>query len=206
MIALNLAQNLALLVTLLVIYQLFVRWLGRTTLLQQLISGLLFGLVGVIAMMTPVHFREGVIFDGRSIMLGVAGLFGGPITASIAAIICGGYRLWLGGGGAIMGVSVISESALIGVGFYYLRRLHPQLINTVSLYIFSLTIHIIMVALMLTLPKSAQPDTFRYIAPWVITLYPIAMLVLCRRVYCSRRTTCNPNGFDNKRGTIQKDV
>ncbi len=177
---LNLIHNIALIVSLLVLYQFVVRSLGKRSIRQQFLSGLLFGIVGVIGMMTPLHFKEGIIFDGRSIILGIAGLFGGPITAITAAVICGAYRIYLSGAGMLMGVLVISEATLLGVLFYYFRRSYPHLFNTLSLYIFSLLIHVFMVALMLTLPKSVQVDTFRFIAPWVLSIYPLAMLLLCK--------------------------
>lgn len=111
MILVDLVHNIALLVALALVYQVIeTRWHMRR-LASQCLYGLLFGVVGLVGMMTPVRFLPGIIFDGRSIILSVAGLFGGPVVALIAALMCGAYRLWLGGAGAVMGLSVIAESA-----------------------------------------------------------------------------------------------
>ena len=51
----------------------------------QVFSGILFGTICVVGMLTPVVLMPGVIFDARSVVLSMAGLFGGPLVACIAA-------------------------------------------------------------------------------------------------------------------------
>lgn len=63
-------------------------------------------------MLTPMEFVPGVIYDGRSIILGAAGYMGGWIPAVISALISGGFRLYLGGAGTLPGVLVVAESVL----------------------------------------------------------------------------------------------
>ena len=53
---------------------------------RKVTLGLLFGCVTLLGMVNPVHFAPGLIFDGRSIVLSVAGVLGGGITAAIAAL------------------------------------------------------------------------------------------------------------------------
>ena len=122
MIILNLIQNIALLVALAATYQVIGSRLEKKNVVYKILSGLLFGGVGLVAMLTPLNFMPGVIFDGRSIILSVSGLFGGPLVAAVAATICGSYRLWLGGPGAWVGFSVIVESATLGVVFHFLWK------------------------------------------------------------------------------------
>ena len=69
-------------------------WVG------QVFSGLIFGGICVVGMLTPVVLMPGVIFDARSVVLSMAGLFGGPLVAGIAALMAATGRLWLGGAGA----------------------------------------------------------------------------------------------------------
>ncbi|MDQ1238525.1 MAG: two-component system, cell cycle sensor histidine kinase and response regulator CckA, partial [Thermodesulfobacteriota bacterium] len=146
----------------------------------QAFSGLLFGSVALIGMMTPVHLVPGVIFDGRSIVLSVAGLFGGPISAGVAALISACYRLWLGGAGALMGVSVILESAFLGVVFYYLRRRYPEVTRNVYLLGFGVLVHAGMLVLTLALPTQAMIKTLEHISLPVILIYPPATWLICR--------------------------
>ena len=179
MLYLSLVQNIALLVSLTVIEGLLARRLQKTWTIHQLLSGILYGSVSVIGMMTPVNFAPGVIFDGRSIVICVAGLFGGPVTGIVAALIAGIYRMGLGGGGALMGVSVITASACVGIFWHYLRQRYPQFMRPVWLYLFGLLVHVIMVALISTLPKEVAGEVFKQIALPVLLVYPPATFLVC---------------------------
>jgi len=176
---LDLIQNVALLVCLVVIHGQIIRRWNKRTISSQAFSGFLFGCVALAGMMTPVHLMPGLIFDGRSIVLSVAGFFGGPITAGIAAIMSGGYRLWTGGPGAVMGVSVILESAGLGVIFYYLRRHHRVLTRNLYLFGFGLLVHVGMLLLMLLLPREAMLKTLENITIPVLLIYPAATWLIC---------------------------
>jgi len=175
---LGLIQNIALLVMLSVVQQIILRRWRRHTTEHRILSGLLYGSVAIIGMMTPVQLAPGIFFDGRSIVLGIAGLFGGPVVAGIAVVMAGGYRLYLGGGGVVMGTLVAVESALIGVAFYYLRRRNAALVDLPRLWLFGFIIHAVMVALTLTLPAASRVVTFRQIVIPVLLIYPIATVLV----------------------------
>jgi PAS domain S-box-containing protein len=175
----GLVQNVALLVCLVVIHGQIIRRWNKYTFRSQAFSGFLFGCVALIGMMAPVHLVPGVIFDGRSIVLSVAGLFGGPIVAGIAAIMSASYRGWLGGSGALMGVSVILESAGLGLAFYYLRRLYPGLTRNLYLFAFGLLVHVGMLLLMLALPREAMLKTLENITIPVLLIFPAATWLIC---------------------------
>lgn len=179
MIYIQLLQNIGLLVSLTIFHGLIIRRFRSETILIQIVSGILFGLVALIGMKTPVNYVPGVIFDGRSIVLSIAGLFGGPITACIAAIMAGIYRWNLGGGGALMGVCVIAEASLIGISLYYLRKRYPLVTHPLSLYIFGLLVHVIMVGLMSLLPSGLTYKVFHDIGIPTLLVYPPATLLLC---------------------------
>ena len=63
----------------------------------------------------PVVLMPGVIFDARSVVLSMAGLFGGPLVACIAAAMAATGRLWLGGAGAEVGLMVIALCTVMGL-------------------------------------------------------------------------------------------
>ncbi len=180
MIILNLIQNVALLVALAATYQVLESRFPKKNIWYQILSGLLFGGAGIFGMMTPINFSPGIIFDGRSIILSVSGLFGGPLVAAVAAIMCGAYRLWLGGGGAWVGVSVILESAGLGVVFYFLWRSAGQQIGAFSLWLFGLLVHVIMLAIFLALPSGAGPQVLRQIGLPILFFYPLATMIICQ--------------------------
>ncbi len=173
-----LLNNITLLVTLVVAHNVIMhRWKTETG-MYRVLSGFLFGTVAVIGMLNPVPYLPGLIFDGRSIILCVSGLFGGPVTAGIAAVMCAVYRLHLGGIGAVMGVSVIASASAWGVLFHYLRRRRPHVVGMLWMYFLGVLVHVTMITLMLTLPGATISNVYRHIALPVITIYPLATLLL----------------------------
>lgn len=98
--ALELIKAAALLLAPSLLHGLIARQLRSEKTLQEMLSGCLFGGICVVGMMLPIEVVPGVIFDPRSVILSTAGLFGGTLVTLIAAAVAGGYRLWLGGGGA----------------------------------------------------------------------------------------------------------
>ncbi len=112
----GLIVNLALLICLTFIYAALRRWLpAERPYARSVVTGLLFGTIALLGMQMPVHLAPGIILDGRNVLLALAGPFGGAIAAAIAAILVAGYRLYLGGSGALAGTGSIITAALIGV-------------------------------------------------------------------------------------------
>ena len=92
MIYIDLVQNISLLIAMVAIRQILSDSQGLDSppfksLLKKYVTGIIYGSMAVIAMMTPAKFATGVIFDSRSIIMITAGLFGGPIVALISASI-----------------------------------------------------------------------------------------------------------------------
>lgn len=90
--------------------------------LRSVTQGAIFGLGAIIAMMAPAHISTGVMVDARAIIIGFAAAFGGWPAALIAVAIGAGYRLWLGGMGAIPGGVGIAVAALLGLGWRHFLR------------------------------------------------------------------------------------
>jgi len=180
MVFFELLNNITLLVTFNLIYMLIIRRWKPDSLPAQALSGLLFGAVAVLGMMMPLKLMPGIIFDGRSIILSIAGLFGGPLTAGIAALICVAYRFYLGGAGAWVGVSVIAESAIVGSAYHYWSRRNPQALRPLFLFAFGVLVHAMMLALMGGLPGGLARTVLRQIALPVILLYPPATVLICQ--------------------------
>lgn len=177
MLIIDLVHNIALLVSLAVIFDLFSVRFERNSLWYPLISGFLFGLVAVVGMMTPLRFAPGVIYDGRSIILAVAGLFSGPLGAASAALIAGAYRMYLGGAGALVGSLVIVESALLGSIFYFLRRNNKRWASLAGLILLSVLVHVCMMALQLLIPRIGIEAVFS-LGPVVIPLYTLGLVLI----------------------------
>lgn len=66
----------------------------------------------MIGMLHPFVVAPGLIFDGRSVMISLSGLFFGPIAAMTAGTMALVLRILQGGEGALMGVLAIIASVL----------------------------------------------------------------------------------------------
>ena len=112
----GLAQNLALLLSLTLLYSVIRPYLPRVPRpLRQVAAGVLFALIAIAAMHTPFIIAPGVIADARVIPVLLAGPFGGPGAALTAAVVAAGYRAWLGGLGSAAGVGTILTAGLLGM-------------------------------------------------------------------------------------------
>lgn len=99
----NLLLNTALLLSISIVYNLFfIRFDSQKKYLDGVL-GIFLGGVGILLMMNTVSFSYGIIFDTRSILISVSGMFLGYIPTIVATILICVYRLSLGGAGALTG-------------------------------------------------------------------------------------------------------
>ena len=148
------------------------------TIIYRIFMGIALGLIGIAVMFSPWEFSKGIVFDTRSILLGVSGLFFGIIPTTIAMFITAAYRLYSSGSGGFTGVSVILASGTIGILWRHIRK--KSLINTSikELYLFGLVIHIVMLLLMFTLPPEVRYLVLSSISIPVIVIYPLGTSLL----------------------------
>lgn len=180
MILLDLVQNLALLIAMAAAYRMVSSHWEEASVRHRLVTGFLFGVVALVGMMTPLTLMEGLIFDGRSIVLGVAGFVGGPSVALVAGGMAAAYRVAIGGVGTAMGVAVVVEAALFGVAFHRWRMRTGRTPGTAALLVFGLAIHVVMAALILTLPGVARDVTWARLGGAILVVYPLATVLICR--------------------------
>ncbi len=149
---------------------------GRKLLMQ----GALYGTASILGMLHPLVLAPGLIFDGRSVMLSVCGFFFGPVAAALAACMALVLRIHQGGPGAVMGVSVIVSSALVGALFHRMHYGKTGRAPARLLYLMGLLVHAAMVLLMLTLPEDQAMKTIRLLALPVMVAYPLTTLFIGR--------------------------
>ncbi|WAR44400.1 putative bifunctional diguanylate cyclase/phosphodiesterase [Methylomonas rapida] len=179
MIIVELIKNTALLVALAAMYPVMLAHLNKSLFSQRILFGLMFGVVGVLGMMTPIHYdNDGIIFDGRSVLLAVAGLIGGPLVATLSALIMAVYRLWLGGIGAPVGISVIFATAALGVMFYFIRQRTGHYLGPLSLLGFGFLVHGVMLAIFMFLPHYKGYQVFKELGATIFLVYPLATMLI----------------------------
>ena len=147
-------------------------WVG------QVFSGLIFGGICVVGMLTPVVLMPGVIFDARSVVLSMAGLFGGPLVAGIAALMAATGRLWLGGAGAEVGLMVIVLCTALGLVYREGRARGRLGVEPVTLAVFGLLLHTAVIALFQLLPAEAVQRINQTLAlPYLLTFTPATVVL-----------------------------
>ena len=176
----NLINNIAFLIALVMAGQIVIDRFPQKTLIRQVLLGSLFGGVALLGMANPVNFLPGVFFDGRSIVLVVAGVVGGGVAAAIAAGMAAIYRYQLGGIGAPVGIFVVLLPALLGVlaqRWWQKRNQPPRLIEYLGL---GLVVQFIQLAAFTQIPNGVG-YVFIEQAWWVLLLfYPLATMLLCQ--------------------------
>ena len=175
---LELLHNITLLVSLGVLIHFLSARVEHRRRLFGLLAGFFFGLTAIAGMMTPLRFAPGVIYDGRSIIISLAGFFGGPLTALVSVFMAGAFRLHIGGAGAWVGVGVIAEAALIGSVHFYLRLRDKKWEKITLLWVSSFMVHILMILLQLALPGGMGWDVAKRVGPLVLLLYPPAFVIM----------------------------
>jgi len=176
---LGLVHNFALLLAIIIIFDIVVqRELRKKIHYHLFFTGFLVGGIGILVMLTPWVLSPGVIFDTRSILLSISGLYFGIIPTLIAMIITAAFRIYQGGGGALTGVFVILSTGMIGIIWHYFRKNELEKIKWWELYIFGLINHIVMLFLMLFMPKEIIRNVLETISIPVLIIYPIGTLLL----------------------------
>lgn len=117
---LGLTQNVSLLALLIVGYVWIRRVRQMTPVLRDAAVGLLFGFGAIAAILTSVDLGTGILLDGRTILIGLAPLFGGWIAALLADVMAIGFRVWMGGPVHAPGLGMVIAS-LLGIGFWQLQ-------------------------------------------------------------------------------------
>ncbi|MBP2639358.1 MAG: diguanylate cyclase/phosphodiesterase [Firmicutes bacterium] len=173
----GLLNNITLMLALCFFYRLIVRRWSVETLTGTIFTGLVFGGVAIIGMLYPVEYSTGLIFDGRTILLSVLGLYGGPMPTAIAVAMTGVLRIWQGGVGLWTGLATIVSSALIGVLYGRMRVRRPWIMDSIYLYLFGVVVHVVMLLCMLLLPDDMQWLVLGEIAAPILIIYPGATML-----------------------------
>ncbi len=141
------------------------------------IDGIIVGIVGIAIMSMPLYFSPGIIFDTRSILLSVTGLFFGLIPTIIAASLTALYRILLGGAGVWAGLSTIIVTS--GIGLLSRRYLlNNTKYRTFKFYLFGFITSLAMLLCMLALPKANSSEVLKSISLPVLLIYPLATVLM----------------------------
>ncbi len=174
-----LVHNAALLLALVLIFDLTIRRypLARNW-RRQLVFGVVLGLVGIAIMLAPFRLLPGIVFDTRSVLLAVSGLYFGFLPTAVAMLLTSLCRLSIGGPAVWVGLSVILASG--GLGLIWRHRYRRQLADPGwrKLLGLGLLVHAAMLACMLMLGWETASQVLAGIGLPVLTIYPAATVAL----------------------------
>ena len=174
----GLINNVALLLALGLLYDTFEQRTKNRY--KEALTGVILGAICISVMMNPWIFKPGVVFDTRSVLLSIAGLFFGTISTVISMLMACAYRFYLSGPGVWAGIATIFTSAFIGILW---RRFHHERTETISfaeLYIMGIINHIVMLTCQLLIPWPMAFSVLYNITPPVMILFPLGTALLGR--------------------------
>jgi PAS domain S-box-containing protein len=176
----TLAQNIALLLSLTLLYSVIRPYVARLpAATQPIATGVLFGLIATAAMHTPFVIAPGVIGDARLIPVLLAGPFGGPTAALSAAALTAGYRAWLGGAGSAAGIGSILTTGLFSMAVALWWRRRPRRHEAITFLLLGVGLDAIVLAWALALPDIELAQRVLSAAAVPIGLFlPFGTLVL----------------------------
>ncbi len=169
-----LVANFAVVGTVFALWTLAQEWLHRHRRpVRQFALGTFMGLSAMATIVFAVEDQPGVLLDLRSAPLAIAGLFGGPLAAVIAAVLTGSYRIAVGGAGMVHGLISIGIVALIGVIVHLvLNGRTPR-----AVHIIGVAAAIALVSLLTTLTVPALTEALKAMAAPAAALIFVATLL-----------------------------
>lgn len=176
--AINLIQNTTMLLSVGIVFNLYYQKIMRQKMLFKAIGGVILGLTGVVLMTTAITLDSGVIFDTRSILVCISGMFYGAFPTSIAVLVISAYRAMIGGPGMITGIIVTVLTAATGVVWGMLRN-DGNRKSWLEYYAVGLAAHVVMLLCMFLLPQAIVWETLKVISLPVLLIYPAGTLAMC---------------------------
>ncbi len=124
-------------------------------------------------MMMPFEYSEGIILDGRSVIMTLSGFWGGGLTTLVSFVFAESYRLYVGGVGQWVGTGIILLSGLAGLIFRHIYNQKLTELTVIKLWGIGMVSHLVVLPLLLLLPKSSLL-ILRTVVPSLIILLPVA--------------------------------
>jgi diguanylate cyclase (GGDEF)-like protein len=171
----SISNNIFILLSIVFLYTLSNYELYKHKRIKQVVTGIVVGFLTLFLMTNPMVFEEGIVFDTRTILIPISGVFFGPITTIIASIIAIAYRVNLGGVGMMVGISTIVISAVIGILWRYIFRRHKFKNKYLEYYILGFTSNALVFLLMFFLPDSL--NVIRQVFPIYLILFPVVTML-----------------------------
>jgi len=167
----SLIQNIALLLSFSMLYEYYWIKLDHKSISSKIITGLVLSIIVSIIMFTPFKLTETIVFDVRSVLLSISGLFFGLVPTLITALTAILIRIYLGGDGMYMGIAVISSASAIGLLWHYYRPDWKDKNFKYELIFLGIAVHFAMALCTSFLPSGKEIAVLKNISIPLIIVY-----------------------------------
>lgn len=174
----ELVHNLAILLSLTLAAQLLLQALPGPKRVSGVLLGILFGGFAVLSMLTAFVYQPGVVFDARSIVLFLAGLFGGGVAGAVAMVMAGIYRALLGGPGIWAGLATIVVAGSFGIACRRGLGARGWPPGPWQLWALGACLHLLVLGCMLLLPVPQREVAMANLALPFLVVYPVATMLI----------------------------
>ena len=151
---------------------------GARRLSGKLLAGLAGSVMALAVMSNPLRLTPGIVFDTRSIVLSMTGLFFGALPVGMTTLTAAAHRIAEGGEGMSTGLLVIVVSGVVGLAWRHLREKPSKAMGFGELFALGLCVHLLMLLAMVTLPPPKAMLTLKSITLPVLAVYPLCTALL----------------------------
>ncbi len=187
----NLLNNATLLFAVTLGYSYLAQRLTSYRYLRSIVPGLLFGISGVLNMLSPFVVMPGVFIDSRTIIIAISGTQGGFLSAVISASIISLFRLSIGGPGVVSALPGIWLNVVLGSLFYRYKQYRPlKDLNSVLVLQFHFVLGVISTILAIVpfvlLPVGIREPTFQAVSLPMMIIFPLTGMIAGYLLYQQR--------------------
>ncbi len=174
---------------------------------RPIILGIIIGIISILVMRNSWLFFQGLFFDTRSVLFVVTGLFFGPITTGVSALIGLIYRINIGGPGVYSGVLTILVSSGFGLLWSHLRHKLPPMKQWIEFLILGIIVHILTLICFLAIQpfSTALIVIQKTILPY-LTLYPFVTMLLAQVVRYQKERLYAQEKIKNQQLLLQASI
>lgn len=174
---------------------------------RPIVLGIVIGIISILVMRNSWLYFQGLFFDSRSVLFVVTGLFFGPITTGISALIGLIYRINIGGSGVYSGVLTILVTSGLGLLWNRIRRLLPPMKHWLDYLLLGMIAHILTLTCFLAIqPFSTAIIVIQKTALPYLTLYPLVTLLLAQVVRYQKERLLAQEKIKNQQLLLQASI
>lgn len=175
----DLGENLAVLLALVLLYSLFgvalLRHAGR---IGAAAAGAIFAVIAVLSQSVPVAIFPGQPVDSQLPILLAAGAFGGPLTVAVTAILVGIHGIFISGKPALVALAPVAACTAFSIWLYVKWWRRSQLGTSREMLMAGMTLAVLVLPWHMFEPGMSAAALGR-LGVTMFVYYPLSLVVLC---------------------------